>query len=175
MFLQGSQALVSGEDNAIVLFARAFSATPQAIFAWVENLHDDPVLEIDAQVADKTADGFSVALNMIPDSSNYTLQWFAGDASALYQALSPGRATSEHPLFLGDLADNDFVLITLLAPALRTVRVRVSSLKALFPNLAAAPASTASPGVAGQIAIDANYIYSHDGTLWGRSARNTTW
>ena len=175
MFLQGSQALVSGEDNAVVLFPRAFAAIPQAIFAWVENLHDDPVLEIDAQVADKTEDGFSVALSVAPDSSYYTLQWFAGDASVLYQALSPGRATSEHPLFLGDLADNDFVLITLLSPTLRTVRVRMSSLKALFPNLVTAPASTSSPGIAGQIAIDAAYLYSHDGTLWGRSARNTTW
>lgn len=175
MFLQGSQSLVSGENHATVIFARAFATTPQAIFAWVENLHDDPVLEIDAQVVDKTAEGFSVALDTAPDSSYYTLQWFAGDASVLYQALSPGRATSEHPLFAGTLADNDFVLITVVSPTLRTVRVRMSTLKALFPNRVAVPTSPTSPGAAGQIAIDGDTLYSHDGVLWGVSTRNTTW
>lgn len=175
MFLQGSQALVSGADSAVVMFPRPFSAVPLAVYAWIENLVDDPVLEIDAQVADRTETGFSVVLDVAPDSNNYTLMWFAGDAEVLFQATSPGRTVTNHPLYSGALGDNDFVLLTLTTPTVRTVRLRMSTLRAMFPNLVAVPASPTSPGLAGQIAFSSSHIYTHDGVLWGRTARTTTW
>ena len=175
MIKQGTAPIALNQTQVTVLFSTPFGQVPTVIHAWGENTLDDPVRVISAVVADKDESGFSVILDQTPDTGNYTLKWFAGDVQEVFQILQAGRATSEHPLFSGALQPNDFVLFTLTSPTLRTVRVRTSALRAMFPNLAAVPSAPTSPGSAGQIAVSSSYVFSHDGVLWARTPRSTTW
>lgn len=175
MFQQSSQAIATAQTHVTVVFPNQFVSTPEVVAAWVQNTTDDPVRSISATVVDSDNLGFRVALDQTTNSANYVLIWFAGDAQLVYQILQTGRKTSEHPLFTGALLDNDFVLMTTTSPVLQTIKVRMSLLRSIFATLAQVPASPTSPGRQGQLAVGPAHLYSHDGTLWGRSARTTAW
>ena len=172
-FNQGLQSIGNATIDVTVVFDVAFTAAPDIIVPVVENTSNDSVIyAISAQVTSKSSTGFVVHLSSATPSANYKLAWIAGSAAIIYQGITlAGRKTSQLPLPVNALTDDDYFAFTTVSPLPVTRRLRLASLKALFPSVSSVPASPASAGTAGNIAVDNNYVYTFDGTLWGRSPR----
>jgi hypothetical protein len=174
MFQQGLTSLTSGVASAAITFDEAFAAVPEVILAVVQNTSGDASKSlISAEVDSSSTSGFTVHLSAAPPTANYQLAWIAGSAAAIIQLA--GRRLSDFPDLASGILDTDYLLITHTDTSPATMRLRWAVLRAFFPNLKSViPGSPAASGQAGQIVISPKYIYTHDGTLWGQSARATS-
>jgi hypothetical protein len=176
-YLEGSQSLVSGVQAVDVVFTDSpFTAAPQVVAAWVQNTSADANIQfIIAPVIAVSASGFTVQLSAAPPTNNYTLVWFAGDTNIIFTVLSSGRKGSELPVCSNPAGGGYFIFISNAGQPTTTL-LPWSTLAGKFANyVPTPPGSSTAAGVAGQWSVDSNFIYTHDGVLWGVTRRYTTW
>lgn len=173
---EGFKTLTMGVQAVTVPFTSDFGAAPSVVIPLVINTTDATPLIIVPSITAITKDDFTVWLSAPPNSGNYQLKFIAGAAAVLFHAIArDSKRLSEYDETLAGLLDTDYLMLVKTGITPKTTRVTLGTVKTLFPTLAAVPASAAAPGHVNQIAIDSNFIYTYDGVLWGRTARDTSW
>lgn len=120
---------------------------------------------------------FTARVNF-PVSSLFTVHWVASDEAAIdlnaYSDLLSGKTKSFNNLPLLDTPpdNNDEILIFDISDK-KIKRLCVEDLLNQTLIVVTPPASPSSPGEVNQIAIDDEFLYTHDGILWGRTPRAT--
>jgi hypothetical protein len=177
MFQQGQVALVEGVQSVSVAFPdpTLFSVVPELLYSWVDNTSADAtILLIKPTLVTKTLTGFQVDLDIAPPTGNYTLSYFAGIPQFIFSVFSAGIRVSALPICTNPVSGYIPFVNTVGVPT--TEKLPWSTIVASFAlYVPTPPASPTSRGAVGQWSVDATRLYTHDGTLWGISTRNTTW
>lgn len=175
-YQSGNFPLTSAVVTYTVPFGAAFTVIPTIVIAVVSNVSGDGTkLSINAPIVGKTTTGFTIKLDVAPNTGNYVLEWIAGDASTFFQAVSVlGRRTSELRRRLTYPSDNSYLAFVNTADGLPvTETLAFSAFRSVFVRRVSAPSGPASPGEIGDYAIDTTYVYLHNGVLWGRIGLQT--
>jgi hypothetical protein len=175
-FQQGASNIANAASATSVVYPAAFLSTPDVVIAVVQNTVDGGPLSISAEVTASSNTGFTVQLSAATDSANYDLVWVAGDAQIIFEILSQlGFRVSELGLQTSLPLDDDYFPMVHTSPLPATKRIKWSVIKTAFTQfVSSAPSASSDSGTVGQWAVDADFIYTHDGTAWGRTPRATT-
>jgi len=177
-FQQGIKDIGDAAATVSVVYPAAFTGTPEVVIAVVQNSTDPPGFYAPvATVSASSNTGFTVTLSTATDSANYDLVWVAGDARIIFEILSQlGFRVSELGFHTSVPLDDDYFPLIHTSPLPVTKRIKWSVIKTAFTQYVASPPSSQSaPGSVGQWAVDVDFIYSHDGTSWGKTPRTTSW
>lgn len=175
-YQQGTANIGNGVTTTVVTFPVEMAATPAAILVSIENTTDaSPLQHLDPTVKAKSTTGFTVEYSASTSTANYKLVWWAGSTMPVYQGVVsetvkisalPAYASAPHP--------SGYIPYVSMVGTPTTERVTWAVLYGLFGRLTSVPTNVNTPGVAGNWAVDSEFLYSHDGTLWGRTPRVTS-
>lgn len=169
-FDSGRYDLTSGQTSYTIPFGTAFGTAPDVVVAVVENATDNPFLTITVTVVGRSTTDFDIELSQAPDSNNYDLVWFAGSPEIFFEVITQyQRKMTKLPATQSVPNGQDLVPFVQMSPVPRTMVLPWRLVEAYFTRYKAeAPNSPTDPGEPGQWAMDANYIFFHNGTQWGR-------
>lgn len=178
-YQEGVTPIGSGVSSVAVTFPSAFVGAPDVVIFNVINTVDASILQLQGTLHIKSANGFTVELTGVTDSGNYVLVWMAGSMLTVFQTLTAvGRMANQLPVTQETPGPNDLVPFMAMYPLPATKTFRWSMLTGLFARpQASAPTAPNALGSFGDMAVDATYLYFHDGTQWVRIPREptTTW
>lgn len=168
-FQSGEEPIEISSTTASVEFSPGFMTTPAVIIAVVQNQVDSPQLQLNAQVTDKDANGFTVSLDAPTDSANYELVWIAGDASLVFESVTKlGTRITDLPSSPRELRANDRLVVVQDGV---TRQVPFSEFQSAFVSRnPAIPTASTSNGAVGQLAFGPGNLFAHTGTKWLRLA-----
>lgn len=177
MFQDGFIALNSSNQDYNVTFDVAFDAPPDVVVCQVNNVSADGTkLQINATVTSVSTTGFSVHLDALPNTNNYTMAWFATYGSVAFEVISqsvvrvtklPGDNTRP--------AAADLVPIVRMSPIPYSTTIQWEHFAGLFMQYQATPPTAPTdPGEVGWFSIDANYLYLYVSTAWTRVPLQST-
>lgn len=169
-FDSGRYDLTNGQTDYTIPFGSAFGSVPDVVVAVVENATDDPFLVIAATVTGRSTTDFDIELSQAPDSANYDLVWFAGSPEIFFEVITQyQRRMTKLPAAEAVPKKQDLVPFVQMSPVPRTMVLPWRLVEAYFTRYKSeAPNNPTDPGEPGQWAMDANYIFFHNGTQWGR-------
>lgn len=176
----GSYPLLSGVVDYVVPFPAAFTSPPQIVIADVGNTSADATKYLlEAKVIGVTTSTFTVRLSAAPNTANYTLSWIAGGSSDILSVLQYTHRFFHEMAKQDTFADQDRLVAVAFINGIPRVR------QALFQDLDTrwtrrrdVPTSPTVPdALAGDVAVDSDYVYVHDGAEWLRApvVRDSDW
>jgi len=169
-FDDGRYDLVSGQTSYTIAFGSAFGAAPDVVVAQVENSVDSPFLSIVAIITGRTATTFDVELSVAPDSNNYDLVWFAGSSETIFEVVTQyQQRMTKMPKTRVIPKAQDLIPFIQMSPIPKTLMLPWGLLEENFTRYRKTPpTSPTDPGDPGEWAMNANYVFFHNGTSWGR-------
>ncbi len=175
-YQQGITPIPDGVDTLSVEFPAAYTATPELVLAIVENVTDVSPTSYSAMVTAKSSTGFTVYLDGVTSTANYNLVWMAGSASLLYKVVTAvGLNVASTPYINGTPNANSYFVVVDMSGTPAVSRLKWSTVSTLFAKFVATPPSAPTDaGSLGEWSVDTKYLYTHDGTLWGRFPRTTS-
>ena len=173
-FQQGVESIGNGAATLAVVYPAAFSSTPDVVIAVVQNTVTPNPTAITAEVTASSTTGFTVKFSSAPGDANYELAWVAGSATLMFDVVAQlGFRTSQLTEQVTNPLRADYFPMVHTSPVLRTVLIKWGTVYDMFGERVDVPTSPNDSGELGQWAVDSKWYYTHDGTLWGRSPRQT--
>jgi len=169
-FDDGRYDLINGQTDYTVAFGAVFGSAPDVVVAAVENSVDDPIVTIVPTITNRTTTTFDVNLSAAPDSDDYKLVWFAGSAEVIFEVVTQyQRRMTQMPKSGTVPSANDLIPFVRMSPVPKTEVLPWRLIEQYFTRYKAEPpTSPTDPGDPGQWAMDANYVFFHNGVQWGR-------